>query len=308
MNIHKNLGLFLFASLISLLPGLAFSQTDTNFISLFNGTDLTGWNTKSAATDIKNFATVHDGYIHLESPGGAGWLWLYSEKPYTDFVMKLKFSAPSGNQGNSGVNFRSSWDTNDNGGFLNGPQVDIYTVNNWRTGCILDMTKNSQRWFFPDLPNWNITRANVTTPAGWKFNYFPDWNDLEIQVKGMTVKTIVNGIPFGNFNGEGVLNDALHKSKNVGSTGYIALQAHAEEKVLIYYKDIKIADMTAVSTKARRSSFSEMSRSKGRGEGAEIFSLDGRKAGISASESERVGTGVYIVKKAGLRHLQAKVD
>src|SRR4051812_7117553 len=133
--------------------------------------------------------------------------------------MKLKFLGPTGNQGNRGVNFRSSWGPNDHGGFPNRPQGDLYTLNNRRTGCILDMTKGSQKWFFPSLPDWNIAKSNVTTPAGWKFNYLPEWNDLEIQVKGMNVKTIVNGIPFANFNGEGILNDALHKSKNVGSTG-----------------------------------------------------------------------------------------
>lgn len=308
MNFQKFVRPLFLAGFAWLLPGQVFSQTDTPFVSLFNGTDLTGWTTKSAGTAVTNFATVHDGYMHLESPGGTGWLWLYSEKPYTDFVMKLKFSAPSGNQGNSGVNFRSSWDANDSGGFLNGPQVDIYTFNNWRTGCILDMTKNSQRWFFPDLPNWNIARANVTTPAGWKFNTFPDWNDLEIQVKGMTVKTIVNGIPFGNFNGEGVLNDALHKSKNVGSTGYIALQAHAQEKVLIYFKDIKIADMTAVST---RQALKPMARNRVPNRSHDfisIYSLDGKRRDPSAKGAAGWGKGLSIVKQAGMPRLQADIQ
>jgi hypothetical protein len=287
-----------------LLPHLGFSQTDTTFVSLFNGTDLTGWSVKSAGTTIKDFATITDGYIHLESPGGAGWLWLYSDKPYTDFVLKLKFSAPSGNQGNSGVNFRSSWDAADQGGFLNGPQVDIYTFNNWRTGCILDMTKGSQKWFFPALPDWNIARSNVTTPAGWKFNYFPEWNDLEIQVRGMNVKTIVNGIPFANFNGEGILNDALHKSKNVGSTGYLALQAHAEEKVVINFKDIKIADLSAVSVRpALRTALAGPGL---RGQ-AEMFALDGRRTGVAKGGEGALRTGLYVVKNAEGPRLRAVI-
>ena len=284
----------------------ASAQADTTFVSLFNGTDLTHWTTKSAATDIKNFATITDGYIHIESPGGAGWLWLYSELPYTDFVLKLKFSAPSGNQGNSGVNFRSSWDPNDQGGFLNGPQVDIYTYNNWRTGCILDMTKGSQKWFFPSLPDWNISKSNVTTPAGWTFKYFPEWNDLEIQVKGMNVKTIVNGVAFANFNGEGILNDALHKSKNVGSTGYLALQAHAEEKVVINFKDIKIADLATVSVRPAQRPSLRGGATGGPGE-SEAYALDGRKAALSARGAAASGSGLYIVKQAGSRRLRAVI-
>jgi len=295
----------MWAMLALLAPGMGHAQVDTPFVSLFNGTDLTGWSSKSAGTDIKDFAVIKDGYIHLESPGGAGWLWLYSEKSYTDFVLKLKFSAPTGNQGNSGVNFRSSWDPNDEGGFLNGPQVDIYTQNNWRTGCILDMTKGSQRWFYPNLPDWNIARANVTTPTGWTFKYFPEWNDMEIHVQGMIVKTKVNGIPFANFNGEGILNDALHKGKNVGSTGYLALQAHAQEKVVIYFKDIKIADLSApTAIKAPRAMGAETA---GRADGLreQLYFLDGRRAENTARAGRGARTGLYVVKGADAPRLRA---
>ena len=307
MTLPKFIRILSIAGSACLAHNPVFSQTDTQFVSLFNGTDLTGWTVKTAGTTIKDFATITDGYIHLESPGGAGWLWLYSEKPYTDFVLKLKFTAPTGNQGNSGVNIRSFWDPNDQGGFLNGPQVDIYTNNNWRTGCILDMTKGSQRWFFPNLPDWNIAKSNVTTPAGWKFNYFPEWNDLEIQVKGMNVKTIVNGIAFANFNGEGVLNDALHKTKNVGSTGYIALQAHADEKVVINFKDIKIADLSAVTALQAPRPTHQGGASEASGEPAEVYSLDGSRASLSAKGSAGSGTGLFIMKQAGARRLRAVI-
>lgn len=290
-----------------LWPKTGFGQADTAWVSLFNGTDLTGWTTKSAATDIKNFAAVTDGYIHIESPGGAGWLWLYSEKAYTDFVLKLKFTAPSGNQGNSGVNFRSLWDPGDQGGFLNGPQVDIYTYNNWRTGCILDMTKGSQKWFFPSLPDWNISKSNVTTPAGWKFNYSPDWNDLEIRVQGMKVQTLVNGIPFADFNGEGILDDALHKSKNVGSEGYLALQAHAEEKVVINFKDIKIADLSTVPVRPPPGHSPPRSPVAGQAESAELFTLAGRKVGAGAGNSPALRPGIYIARNRDGRALRAVI-
>ena len=219
----------------------------------------------------------------------------------------MKFSAPTGNQGNSGVNIRSFWDPVDEGGFLNGPQVDIYTQNNWRTGCILDMTKGSQKWFYPSLPDWNITKANVTTPAGWTFKYFPEWNDLEIQVKGMNVKTIVNGIVFANFNGEGILNDALHKSKNVGSTGFLALQAHAAEKVVIKFKDIKIADLSAVTALPAPGPRRLRTGKNGPDGSAGIYSFDGRKAANSAKDVQALRTGLYVVKNAGDRRLQAVV-
>lgn len=283
----------------------AFSQTDTQFVSLFNGTDLSGWSVKTAGTTIKNFATVKDGYLDLESAGGNGWLWLYSDKEYTDFVLKVKFSAPTGEQGNSGVNFRSLWDPNDQGGYLNGPQVDIYTNNNWRTGLLLDMTKGDERWFWPNLPDWNIAKQNVTVPAGWKFNYFPDWNDMEIRVKGMTVTTTVNGVAYANWNGEGILNDALHKSKNVGSKGYLALQAHSDQKVAIYFKEIKIADLSAASPV--RPSARPALAGRGAGASSEAFALDGRRIGSPTGGARSLRTGLYVVKQADGPRLRAVV-
>jgi hypothetical protein len=304
MAFHGLMRILPFTCLAWLAPIPGFSQTDTPFVSLFNGTDLTGWSVKTAGTTIKNFATIKDGYLDLESAGGSGALWLYSDKQYTDFVMKLKFSAPTGEQGNSGVNFRSLWDPNDQGGNLNGPQVDIYTNNNWRTGLILDMTRGDERWFWPNLPDWTIAKSNVTTPAGWKFNYFPDWNDLEIRVKGMTVTTTVNGIAYANWNGEGVLNDQLHKTKNVGSTGYIALQAHSDQKVTIYFKDIKIADLSTVSVRP-------LLRPRGGPEGltapSEVYDLDGRRAAAPARGAAASGCGLFVVKQAGARRLQAVI-
>jgi hypothetical protein len=285
--------------------GIAHAQIDTPYVSLFNGTDLTGWSSKSAATDIKNFASVKDGYILLDSPGGAGWLWLYSEKEYTDFVFKTKFSAPTGDLGNSGVNFRSLWDPNDAGGYLNGPQVDIFTAsaNTWRTGLILDMTKGNERWLFPDLPNWTIPRREP--PAGWSIKYFPEWNDLEIRVVGNQVTSIVNGIKQADWNGTSVLTGALHTTKNVGRKGYLALQAHSGERVLIYFKDIKIADLSAATAIRAPHGTHMVSAAHGPGPGEQLHGLDGRRLGNSAQGEHGLRTGLYVVKGSDGPRLRA---
>lgn len=282
----------------SLLSVPAFPQSDTAWVSLFNGTDLTGWTEKSAATDIRDFAKVTDGSIDLQSPGGSGWLWLYSEEQYGNFVFKAKFSAPSGEQGNSGVNFRSLWDAQDQGGYLNGPQVDIYTAANWRTGLILDMTKGNERWLWPDLPNWNITRQD--TPPGWTFKTFPEWNDLEIRAVGNRVTTLVNGIAYADWDGTPVLTDALHAGKGVGVKGHIALQAHSDQKVVIYFKDIRIADLDAVTALRHPYAFSASGKSIASETDLRRFSLDGRRVLGLPREGISPASGLFLVERAGL--------
>ena len=228
---------------IVLLPCIAFSQGKIPFKSIFNGEDLTGWNVISAAHDDKDFVSVKDGCIAIDSDGGHGWLWVMTKKEYSDFVLKLKFTAPKGDFGNSGINFRSQFDENDNGGYLNGPQIDIYPKANWRTGLILDMTRGNERWLQPDLPGWSISEQ--PTPEDWTYHYAPHWNDLEIRVVGTKVTTIVNGVTYiSEWEGDGVINDKSHKLKGVGEKGYIALQAHSSDKVKISFKDIQIQDLT----------------------------------------------------------------
>lgn len=232
----------------SVLSPLVYGEEEVPFDTLFNGTDLTGWTKKCEAADMNaDFLKVENGCICLNSNGNHGWLWVYSDKEYEDFVLKLKFKAFNDGTGNSGVNFRSYFDQTDGTGYLNGPQVDIYPQSNWRTGLILDMTKGNERWLYPDLPNWNITQQ--PTPDGWEFYYETELNELEIRAIGTKITTKVNGVTVANeWDGDGVLNDALHKQKKVGEKGHIALQAHGDEQVKIYFKDIVIQDLSRGST------------------------------------------------------------
>jgi hypothetical protein len=277
-----------------MLPVPTYSQGDTATVSLFNGTDITGWSLKAASNDLKNFVTVQNGYISIESSGGNGWLWLESDSVYSDFVLKLKFSVPSGDFGNSGVNFRSFFDVNDAGGYLNGPQVDIDPKSNWRTGLILDMTKGNERWLKPDLKDWNITQQ--PTPTGWKFNYDPEWNTLEIRVIGMKVTTFVNGIvSVDQWDGTGILNDALHNSKKVGEVGSIALQAHSSQKVKIFFKDIFIQDLTRIPVSISRPRHKVIATDT-ENQVDKRFSLDGKKVNLKADRVNSNRTRANVLK------------
>jgi hypothetical protein len=86
------------------------------------------------------------------------YVWLMTEREFTDFELRLKFQAFRDSPGNSGVQFRSRFDEMANGGCLDGPQVDINPPpeSSWRTGLIYDETRGEQRWVFPSLKDWCI--------------------------------------------------------------------------------------------------------------------------------------------------------
>ncbi len=75
----------------------------SEFTSLYNGEDLTGWTTTG------NWQPLEDGSVLIEPrEGELGWqrydAYLWSERTYKDFVLDVEYAYPPG--GNSGVYFR----------------------------------------------------------------------------------------------------------------------------------------------------------------------------------------------------------
>ena len=214
--------------------------------SLFNGKDLSGWTVVCKPQDKeKVFWSVDNGTILCNSIGikDHNYVWLISEREFGDFELRLKFQAYTDSPGNSGVQFRSRYDSTAEGGWLNGPQVDINPPKPmpWRTGLIYDETAGENRWIFPSLPNWEMPAEYE--PKKHIFKYSEDgngWNDLTLICKDMHIKVIVNGIVRTDWDATGILDNELHIKYNVGRSGHIAFQLHDRDELCIRFKDIKI--------------------------------------------------------------------
>lgn len=218
-------------------------------VSLFNGQDLAGWTIKCQPQDAaKQFWRVENGTILCDSMGRKdhNYVWLLTEREFGDFELKLKFQVYRDSPGNSGVQFRSRFDPTANGGWLDGPQVDIHPPADmaWRTGLIYDETREERRWVSPGLKDWQMDPG--FKPAHFRFRYADDrdaWNDLTLQCRGMKVRTIVNGVVRTDWNGAGVLDNAAHRAHNVGRQGHLALQLHSGDELRIRFKDITVREL-----------------------------------------------------------------
>lgn len=230
-----------------------FSCKKGQWESLFNGEDLEGWTVYCVEADkAKVYWSVKDGSIQCSSMEDAdhNYVWLATEREFTDFHLRLNFQIFRESDGNSGVQFRSIYDDSDDanyGGWLNGPQVDIHGPAPYRTGLIYDETEGVRRWIHPSLPDWRIEPEQVPESALLTtLSYYEDdpeyWNSMEIICIGMSVKTIVNGNQLTTFNGEGILNDEAHLIQGSGEKGCIAFQLHMNDKLKIKFKDIYIKE------------------------------------------------------------------
>jgi len=232
------------------VAALSASAQDAGWQSLFNGRDLSGWTVQCRPRDKgKDFWRVEQGTIQCDSLGRPDhdYVWLESDREFGDFELKLKFQVFTNSPGNSGVQFRSRYDTNaENGGWLDGPQVDIHPPRAmcWRTGLIYDETRGERRWVSPSLPDSKMPPR--FKPERFVFKYADDgdgWNELILRCEGNRVRTIVNGIPRTDWDGTGVLDNEAHVRHNVGRVGHLALQLHMRDQLRIRFKDIQIREL-----------------------------------------------------------------
>lgn len=213
--------------------------------TLFNGRDLAGWVVKCKPADEgRGFWSVEDGCIAADSLGRPDhdYVWLVTEREYSDFILRLRFQAYRDSPGNSGVQIRSRYD--EQAGWLDGPQVDIHPPGPWRTGMIWDETRGSGRWLHPPVPKGQWVDPSMANPdlVLYYADERPAWNTLEIRAVGPTVAVVLNGVLVTSYDGSGVLDDGVHRERAVGLKGHIALQIHTGDQLRIRFKDIVLRE------------------------------------------------------------------
>jgi hypothetical protein len=191
----------------------AFAQATAEkpWVSLFDGTDLSGWKTNGAEKWV-----VDDGAILGESTAGK-YGYLTTEKTYRDFNLRLRFKCET--NGNSGVFTRSriTGDSPKTGPDIVGMQVEV------------DPTRHTGGIYESGGRGW----VALPTPEGERAIKPRDWNDLEILAQGNHFTTRLNGVQIVDF-----IDPALKYTE-----GVIGLQLHTGGGVKIRFKDIYIQEL-----------------------------------------------------------------
>ena len=198
--------------LIVLAPALC--AEGKRWVTLYNGKDLTGWQTTG------NWLPQKDGSLLIKPrKGEKGWqrysAYLWSKKKYKDFVLHVEYKYPP--KGNSGVHFRV--------GDLKNP------VNTGIEAQVLD-SYGKKKMGHHD--HGGIIRTvgaskNMSKKAG-------EWNTMILTCKGYHLKV--------QLNGEQIVDIHLDKTpmKDRPLEGYIGLQDHGEPNNL-HFRNIKIKEL-----------------------------------------------------------------
>ncbi len=215
-------GIVLCATLGGSVAGAAGSEE--GFVSLFDGKTLNGWVRHGG---VATYA-VEDGAITGYIKDNKRNTFLCSEKTYGDFILRLEFKLESGN---SGVQFRSAVRTNaDQSETVFGYQSEIAFEPD-RVARIYDEGRRGFKFgriWLDDTPSNVLQRSAAAVKKG-------DWNSVEIQCVGPSIRTWLNGVPVVNlFDGESL-------------TGFFGLQVHAmknpDSKACARWRNIRIKEL-----------------------------------------------------------------
>lgn len=181
-----------------------------DWVSLFNGTDLTGWTEVGHEKWVVENGTIH-GFATTKDYG-----YLRTAKNYKDFQFSLRFKCEG--DGNSGVFFRAEFKPG-TADVTQGPQFEIDCGVNKHTAGIYDVGRQWIVWPAPE--NETVIRPD-------------DWNEYLVMVVGNRYVARLNGVQMVDF------TDPKPKAEDGG----IALQLHSGGHGNMRFKDIYIRDLS----------------------------------------------------------------
>lgn len=191
-------------------PAAKRQPVTEQWVSLFNGKDLTGW------VKVGNEKwVVEDGTIYGEGITKE-YGYLATDKDYKDFQLSLRFKCEA--DGNSGVYLRTRFAPG-TVTVTQGLQVEIDRVLNHHTGGLYGDNRGWMAWPAPE-------NETVIRPY--------DWNDLHIEVLGIRTIARLNGITMVDY------TNPDPKSPD----GVIALQLHSGGEGRMRFKDLYIRDLS----------------------------------------------------------------
>ena len=218
-----------------LAPVCGWAQDD--FVSMFNGTDLTGW------IGSKDLWSVKDGVITGETtstqPAKENTFLIWTNGNPADFEMRCSFRIEAKNNvgfANSGVQFRSKvvkpeyW-------VVAGYQADMeagpnYTGGNYEEKGRGILAIRGQKIVIHADGNKEVVGSLGTAEELQKEIHTDGWNEYIIIAKGNHIEQFING--------HRMVDIVDEQTSKAATSGVIALQLHAGQPMKVQFKDLRI--------------------------------------------------------------------
>ncbi len=203
------------------------AEVEKGFASMFNGKDLTGWESKPGGWTVEDGAIT--GQSTKEKPCKKHHYLMWRGGKPGDFELRLSYRLVGGN---SGIQLRSrelpNWDTS-------GYQADMEAGDLW-SGALFEHTRGGIAMRGTKVVIDADGTKHVTTVADsaelQKHIKANDWNDYTIVARGPQIVLKINGVVMSQV----IDNDRKHAARN----GVIALQMHPGPPMKVQFRNLRI--------------------------------------------------------------------
>ncbi|MCR9106369.1 MAG: DUF1080 domain-containing protein [Gammaproteobacteria bacterium] len=183
---------------------------EEGYTALYDGRSLAGWQVVGGGA---TFSAQGESIVGRVGPGEN--TFLRTQATFGDFSLKLQMRWDE--PGNSGVMFRANQRGGD--GRTYGYQYELDASDRAWSGGIYD---EARRGWLANLENNAAAREAIR---------LDDWNDVEIQARGASLQTWINGVPAAD------IVDGLD------ARGFIALQVHSGSTGVMRWRHIQIKEL-----------------------------------------------------------------
>ncbi len=197
-----------------LQPAQETFELEEGYSYLYDGNSLDGWRVVGGES---TFEAAGEAIVGRHGPGTN--TFLRTDKSYGDFSLKMQMRWDE--FGNSGVMFRAHQRGGD--GRVYGYQYELDFAERAWSGGIYD---EARRGWIANLEDNQAAREAIR---------LQDWNEIEIEVRGASLKTWINGVPAAD------IIDGL------STEGFIALQVHSGDKGVIRWRNIRIKELPGMA-------------------------------------------------------------
>jgi hypothetical protein len=202
---------------------------EQGFVSLFDGTSLSGWEGKPEFWSVKDGAIVGETTAANPTKGNTFLIW--RQGLVDDFELRLRYRLSGGN---SGVQYRSK----DLGDFVVGGYQGDFESGTKYSGILYEekgrgiLAERGQRITI-DAEGKKVQGEPIGAAADLqKFIKLDDWNDVTIVAKGNKLCHFINGHLMTETTDEQAAKRAME--------GVLALQVHAGPPMKLEVKDIRL--------------------------------------------------------------------
>ena len=225
------------------LAAFTTSAQEPGFTSLFNGTDLTGWEGRTNHWSVQDGAIT--GVTTKENPAKGNnfliWRPHGTNEMVDNFELRLSYKiVPNGDKGfgNSGVQYRSK----DFGNFVVGGYQADFEAGKTYSGILYEekmdgiLAQRGQKTVVKTVDG--KAKVEVTGAVGKSAEIQAqikdkDWNEYVVIAKGNHLQHFINGVQTVDVTDE-------REAPKGAQQGILALQLHAGDPMTVQFKNIRI--------------------------------------------------------------------